>query len=283
MPYPTPALDAAAALVGLVFGSFLNVCIVRLPRHESIVRPRSHCTGCGTLIRWYDNIPLISYALLGGRCRSCRHRISPHYPIVELLSAGLWVAVVNEFGLSLASVKWVLFGMVMVILIFTDFRDRLLPHSVTITGIALGLVFSLFVPVNDFLLEWVVGRLGLSAESRLVSLAAAVAGGIFGGGLLYVVAKGFERFGDPEKEYLGFGDVMIMLLAGVFLGIPRTYVAILAGSLLGSLIAVPLTLAGRRFRSYPWPFGSFLGIGSILAGFQGQALLEGYLRWSGFK
>lgn len=271
------------ALFGLIFGSFLNVCIARLPSHQSVVAPRSHCMNCGKLISWYDNIPVLSYVVLRGRCRRCRHRISLIYPLVEIITAGLFVAALASFGLSAEFVKAIVFSMLMVVLIFTDYTERLIPHSVTIFGIVVGLAFSLIVPVNNALFGWIFLRLGIILTGSVSSLIGALTGGIFGAGLLYGVAWFFRKFGDPQKEYLGFGDVMLMLVVGVFLGIPLTYLTILLGSLAGTLVAIPLQLFSRTFRGYQWPYGSFLAAAAIFCYFRGHALLVAYLRWSGLR
>lgn len=272
---------AVAALFGLIFGSFLNVCIIRLPHHKSVVAPRSHCPQCGSLIRWYDNIPVLSYILLRARCRFCRRPISPIYPLVESLTATLFIIALGEFGLTPLFLKAVIFGMVMIVVIFTDLNERIIPHSVTLPGATLGIILSLFIPVNDSLFEWIFRHFDLALAGRLSSFIGSVTGGIFGAGLLYAVAWLFRRFGNPDKQYLGFGDVMLMLLVGVFLGIPLTYVTILLGSLAGTLFAVALTLTHKRFRDYPWPYGSFLGAAAIYAYFGGQGLILAYLHWSG--
>jgi leader peptidase (prepilin peptidase) / N-methyltransferase len=278
---PASVEYALAALFGLVFGSFLNVCIVRLPSHESIVRPRSHCPKCLKPIMWYDNIPVLSYLILGGRCRFCRERISPLYPIVEVLTAAIFVLALADTSEPLGFAKDAIFGMLMVVLIFTDFNERIIPHSVTIFGIVVGLVFSLLVPVNDTLIEWLVGRGGLVLPGPLSSLVGALAGGIFGGGLLYGVASALKHVRNPSKEYLGFGDVMLMLVIGVFWGIPLTYLTILLGSLAGTLVALLFILLNKSFRDYQWPYGSFLGAAAIFASLGGSALLTAYQHWAG--
>lgn len=271
----------AAALFGLILGSFLNVCIIRLPHHESIVAPRSRCPACLELIHWYDNIPIASYVALRARCRGCGKHISAMYPVVEALTATVFVAAFAEFGLTADFLKSVTFGLFIIVIVFTDLRERIIPHSVTIAGIATGLLFSLWIPVNDVALDSLLRHFAIGFHGPLSSLAGALLGGLFGAGLLYAVAWCFRRFGDPEKEYLGFGDVMLMLMIGVFLGIPLTYLTILLGSLAGMLVAVPVALLSRRFRNYAWPYGSFLGAAAIYACFAGQTLIVSYLHWSG--
>jgi leader peptidase (prepilin peptidase)/N-methyltransferase len=279
----TSTLTVYATLVvfGLAFGSFLNVCISRLPRGESVIAPRSHCPRCGHPIRWYDNVPVLSYLLLRGRCRDCRQPISPIYPLVEILTAGVWVAAYARYGLSPATVKYVLLGMLLLILILTDLTARRIPHPITALGIGLGLLLSFFIPVDNQPLEWLLSRVGVQLGETFSSVLGSLAGALVGGGMFYVVGEVFYILGGRRKEYLGFGDVMLMLMVGVFLGVPLTLLTMLLGSLLGTLIAVPLELATRRFRHSPWPYGAFLGAAAIYASLGGQALLEAYLRWSG--
>lgn len=275
MPY------MAVALFGLAFGSFLNVCIARLPKRESIITPRSHCPRCGRAIRWRDNIPVLSYLLLRGRCRDCRERISPVYPLVEFLTAGVAATAFAEYQLSPEFIKVVCFGMLLIILVFTDLIERLVPHSVTILGMGLGLTLSFFVRVDDRPLSWVLQRFGVVIQSPWSSVLGAVFGALAGGGLFYLVGEAFYYLGGREKEYLGFGDVMLMMMVGTFLGVPLTLLTILLGSLAGTLVAVPLALAHPRLRHYEWPYATFLGAAAIYSSLGGQALLDGYLRWSG--
>jgi leader peptidase (prepilin peptidase) / N-methyltransferase len=279
-----PALQwFAAAVFGLIFGSFLNVCIVRLPRGESIVRPSSHCPQCLRSIPWYDNIPLLSYTILSGHCRFCRNHISILYPVVEGMTACLFLVAFDETASSWAFAKAVIFGMVMIVLIFTDLLERIIPHSVTVFGIVAGLAFSLFYPMNDSIIDWFAGRMGWSVARPLASFAGSLLGALFGGGTLLGVAWLLKRLSHETKEYLGFGDVMLMFVVGAFWGIPLTYLTILLGSLAGSLVAVMLTLINRRFRAYQWPYGSFLGVAAICVSFWGRALLASYLAWQGLR
>lgn len=269
------------AFFGLAFGSFLSVCIHRLPRGESIVTPRSQCPRCNQPIRWYDNIPILSYALLRGRCRNCREPISPVYPAVEILTGALWVATFAEYGLTPEASKVLTFGMLCLVLVFTDLLARRIPHSVTIFGMALGLLLSFFLPVDNRPLDWMLRRAGIFLEDPFSSVFGALAGAFIGGGLFYAVGTAFYYLGGRKKEYLGFGDVMLMLMVGSFLGVPLTLLTVLVGSLVGTIIALPLELASPRFRNTQWPYGTFLGSAAIYASLGGQALLDAYLRWSG--
>ncbi|MGO9269197.1 MAG: prepilin peptidase [Terriglobia bacterium] len=301
MPY------VLAAILGLVFGSFLNVCIARLPRGESIVRPRSHCPRCGHPIRWYDNVPVLSYALLGGRCRDCRVRISALYPLVEILTASFLVLDYAVNGLSLDFVKaavfgmtWhasigaiiyaslefvkaAVFGMLLLVLIFTDLRDRRIPHVVTIPGIFFGLLLSLVLRVDARPVDWILGRWEMSPNPRFLSLLGSLTGALVGGGLFYAIGEAFYRVGGRKKEYLGFGDVMLMLMVGTFLGAPLTLMTMLFGSLGGSVLALIAIRAKPELREYQWPYGSFLGAAGLYVILGGRALFEAYLHWSGVR
>ncbi len=268
------------AIFGLVFGSFLNVCISRIPAGESIVLPASHCPRCGHAIRWYDNLPLISYLVLGGRCRDCSEGISLLYPLVEALTSVALVAGFLEYGLSLIFLKYAALSLLLIVLTFTDLTVRRLPHQVTIFGMAVGLLLSLFVPLTSFPLGWLAGRLGVTLPWRLASLLGSLGGAFFGGGLFYAVGEAFARL--RHKQGLGFGDVMLMGMIGTFLGLPLTYLTILLGSLLGTLIAVTLYAASPHYRSeYKWPYGSFLSLAGIYVALAGNNILAAYLRWAG--
>lgn len=269
------------ALFGLAFGSFLNVCICRLPRQESVVAPSSHCPSCEHSIRWYDNIPLLSYILLRGRCRDCRARISPSYPLVEALTAAVFLLDFYFYGLTPEFFKNAAFAMLLIVLIFTDLYERRIPHPITLFGMAVGLILSLLIPVDNRPIGWLLRQWDIFPPGVLLSIMGALAGALAGGGLFYAVGEAFYRL--RHKEGLGFGDVMLMLMVGTFLGPPMTLLTILLGSLLGTAVAIPLSLASRRFRGYHWPYGTFLGIAAIYASLQGHALMHAYLQWSGFR
>ena len=184
-----PVLASAIFVLGLAFGSFLNVCIYRLPRDLSVVRPRSACPGCQQLIRSYDNIPVLSWLILRGRCRNCKIRISPRYLLVELLTGAIFLACYAHFGASLATLKYCALGFLLLGLIFTDAETQLLPDKMTLPGLALGLVFSLLVPVNDLASQLLPGLVSLPVSSdvswHLLSLADAVLGAVVGASFIY--------------------------------------------------------------------------------------------------
>jgi leader peptidase (prepilin peptidase)/N-methyltransferase len=269
-------------LFGLAFGSFLNVCIGRVPLGASVVSPRSECPRCHHPIRWYDNIPVLSFLLLRGRCRDCDEPISLMYPLVELGTAVLLLAAFRIDGWGLQFVRDAFLLMVLIVLVFTDLTERRIPHRVTVPAILIGLGFSWFVPVDSRPLLRLMLNWGVAPSPALGSFEGALAGAIVGGGLFYVVGQAFYYFGGRRKQYLGFGDVMLMLLVGVYFGVPLTLMTILLGSLLGSLVALPLEILNPRFRRFQWPYGSFLGAAAIYVCLWGNTLLEAYLRWSGF-
>lgn len=274
-------IDLMIVLFGLVFGSFLNVCVARLPQHQSVVRPRSQCPRCGHLIRWYDNVPLLSYLILRGHCRDCHAPISPVYPLVEALTAVVLVLTFRQYGPGPEFIKYALFGMLLIVLVFTDLLARRLPHVVTGLGICLGLLLSFIIPVDDRPLVWIARHWDVYLERAASSVSGAITGALVGGGLFYVVGEAFYRLGGRQKEYLGFGDVMLMLMVGTFLGVPLTLMTILLGSLGGTVIALGANALSSRFRNYAWPYGTFLGVAAIYACLWGSRLLDLYLRWSG--
>ena len=274
-------IQIVVALFGLIFGSFLNVCILRVPRRESIVSPGSHCPACGKNIRWHDNIPVLSYVLLRGRCRDCGKRISLLYPLVEVLTAAVFLLEFARYGLTPEFIKYLLFAMLMIILIFTDFRERRIPHKVTLFGMGAGMTLSVWIPVDDRPIGWMLAHWGFLPPEVVLSLMGALAGALLGGGLFFLVGEAFYHL--LHKEGLGFGDVMLMLLVGTFLGPSLTLMTVLLGSLLGSFIAIPLTMISSKYRDYQWPYGSFLGIAALYASIGGEALLRAYLQWGGFR
>jgi len=302
-----PALALAFFVLGLAFGSFLNVCIYRLPQGLSIVHPRSACPECKQQIAFYDNIPILSWLALRGRCRYCGAKISPRYLVVELLTGALFLACYAHFGLTLATLKFITFGFLLLGLIFTDAETQLLPDKMTLPGIGLGLVFSVIVPVNDLVSQILPGLVSMSASAaswRWLSLmdafmgAAVGASFIYGAGAIYLRARGVHG--------MGFGDVKLMAMVGAFLGTRLTIFTLFSGSIAGSLFGLwtvsviwmkrmqrrrtrlheaprearrrawdSATVALRRF---PMPFGVFLGGMAMVAFFFGNRFLSWYWR-----
>ncbi|MGA9882109.1 MAG: prepilin peptidase [Candidatus Acidiferrales bacterium] len=275
MVLPAWFIAAAVFCLGLVIGSFLNVCIVRIPSGKSIVSPPSACPKCGAQIRPYDNIPVISWLVLRGKCRGCKAKISAIYPAVELLTALLFLACFLAFGLTIDALKWGIFSALMIVLIFTDLRERILPDVVNFTGFAIGLVLSFFTMPSDGATLWLAHRVfSHPLPLPVLSFIDALLGAAIGSGLLWLVSEAYFRL--RHREGMGLGDVKMMLLIGAFLGPKLTLLTILAGSLLGSILGVAFILASRKDRDYELPFGTFLGIAAVLVMFFGSPIMQWY-------
>lgn len=273
--YPPWLIGMFVFIFGLLQGSFLNVCILRLPAGKSIVLPASACTSCGAPIRAYDNIPVLSYLILGGKCRNCHSRISAMYPLVELLTAVLFLACYLAFGLTVDALKWATFSAILIVLVFTDIRERLLPDAVNFTGFAFALVFSLFTRPEDGTAHWIAERIfDYPPPTPVLSLVDALLGAAVGAGVLWFISEAYFRL--RGREGMGLGDVKMMLMAGAFLGLKRTILTLLAGSLLGSVLGLAVILVRRKDRDYELPFGSFLGIAALLVVFFGTPLVNWY-------
>jgi leader peptidase (prepilin peptidase) / N-methyltransferase len=230
---PAPVIGVFVFLFGLIIGSFLNVCILRIPTGKSIVMPASACPKCGAAIRPYDNIPVLSYLILGGKCRGCKTKISPMYPLVEFLTGVLFFACYYAFGISVETLKWATFSAILVVLIFTDIRERILPDVVNYTGFGLGLLFSFFVRPEDGTAGWISNHLfRFPPPVPVLSLVDALVGAAVGSGLLWLVSEAYFRL--RGREGMGLGDVKMMLMAGAFLGAKRTLLTILAGQCWGA-------------------------------------------------
>ena len=244
-------LPAVFFIVGTCIGSFLNVCIFRLPRRESIIFPASHCMNCGTKLKPVDNIPLVSYLFLGGRCRYCRARISWQYPMVELLTGVLFTLAAIRFGLQWNTLIAVILISISIVVSVIDFKIQIIPNSISLPGIVLGLLINLF-------------------PSSPVSFLNALYGMALGGGLFYVVAL-------VSKGGMGGGDIKLIAMFGAFLGWKNCLVTIFCGVLLGSLVGITLLLLRRKGRKDPIPFGPFLCIGALISLFYGREIIYWYL------
>ena len=271
---PDPGLAAAlvAGAFGLVFGSFLNVCIHRWPRDLSVVRPRSMCPHCERPIVWYDNIPLASYVILRGRCRYCREPISWRYPAVEALTAGAFFYFVWHYGgLSPVALKHCVFSAILIALVFADIETLLLPDELTVGGLCAGLAIAWFVPVPDS----IVALVAHNANRRLVSVAEALLGAAVPSLALWFVGWLFEKL--RHKEGLGFGDVKMIAMIGAFLGLRGALLSIAVGAVVGSIAGI-IWIAVRRkdAATYPLPFGAFLGLAAFIAAMDGQRLIAWY-------
>ena len=259
---PDTALLLLAGVFGLLVGSFLNVCIVRWPALESVVTPRSRCPQCGNLIAWYDNIPVVSWVMLRARCRHCRLPIPWRYPLVELAVAGLWVAAVWHYGIALEAARAAVFGMLLLGIAVTDAREYIIPDEFSVGGTAIGLLFA-FAPL----------ALGGRTDPHALTWLQALLGAAAGFALLWIVAfLGSKAFG---KDAMGGGDIKMMAMIGAFLGWQGVLLTVFLGAACGTLVFLPLKLAGRDKLV---PFGVFLALGAAVCWVAGPALLEWYAR-----
>jgi leader peptidase (prepilin peptidase)/N-methyltransferase len=273
-------LEAAlAGVFGLLIGSFLNVCIYRFPRDLSVVRPRSFCPDCEKPIAWYDNVPLLSYAFLKGRCRHCGLPIPWRYPVVEALTAILFFSFTAALGPTLPDFKFCLLSALLVGMIFADLEERILPDEFTIGGLVAGLALSWAVPVVST--SGSVAGLFLSVARIPVgphgaSLADSILGAAIPSGFLWLTGVVFQKL--RHKEGLGFGDVKMVAAIGAFLGLPNALLTLIAGSALGSVLGILYILIARKdHASYELPFGSFLGAAAILVSLYVEHVVSWYV------
>ena len=269
-------IAAFSFLLGIAIGSFLNVCIYRLPQGGSVATPpRSYCPNCRKQIAAYDNIPLASYLLLGGKCRYCKVRISPVYFFVELATGLVFLLCYYLLGLSVEFLREAVFASLLIVLVMTDWQERILPDRINFPGIAIGLLFSLLVPVGDGSAGWLADRLaGLDLPMRAASFFDGVLGVFVGGGLLYLLGEVYFRL--RHKEGMGFGDVKMMAMVGCFLGPKLTLLSILLGSVTGSVLGLVMIAALGKGTDFELPFGSFLGVSAFFASLWGWPILNWY-------
>ncbi len=266
---------------GAIIGSFLNVVIHRLPREESIVFPNSRCPACGANISFYDNIPVLSYLILRGRCRTCRASISARYPAVEMLTGLLYVSVFLHDGLTFTLSFNLLFVTALIALIFIDAEFMILPDAITYPGMLFAIVARLAIPyftgrpVFDDLASLLHGTLA-GWPVWAASLCGAVLGALAGGGSLWLIGWLWERLRGVEA--MGLGDVKMMLMVGAYLGWRLTILTIFLGVLTGSIAGVSLMIGrGNRDLQMMLPFGIFLGLGSIIALLFGTSIINWYV------
>jgi leader peptidase (prepilin peptidase)/N-methyltransferase len=260
----SPLLYLPIFIFGAIVGSFLNVCIVRIPRGDSIVYPPSQCPGCKAAIPFYDNIPLISYVALLGRCRSCDETISPRYFFVELLMACLSVALYYQFGFSLAFLVSFVFVAALIVISFIDLDVRIVPDVISLPGIVAGLLFS------------VLGRYLINDPFELIpSPISALIGVLVGGGFLLALAWAYEAFTGVEG--MGGGDIKLLAMIGAFLGWTSIPFTLFFASVAGSLIGLGFMVAKGVGRRFALPFAPFLCLGALLYLLFGQDLIRFYL------
>jgi len=258
-----------AAAFGLLFGSFLNVCISRLPDDYSVAIPRSHCPQCGAWISWFDNVPLVSFILLGGRCRACKFPISWRYPAVEALTGLLFYLAISTHGPTWTGVKWCIFGAWLVALIFTDLETRVLPDEFTKSGWALGLMLAPIAPLPPGIVALFLGGESAPLTSLIDALATSA---LLPLGLL-LMAVAYKRLRGIEG--LGLGDIKMLGFLGAFLGFESSLLTLMLGSLIGTVLGLTwIKLKKQDAATYELPFGSFLGVAALIVAFAGPAILR---------
>jgi leader peptidase (prepilin peptidase)/N-methyltransferase len=257
-------------VVGLIVGSFLNVCIHRVPRGRSVVYPRSACPHCHHPIGALENIPVLSYLLLGGKCRQCGAQIPWVYPLVEALTAVLFYLLFLKYGFQSPFFVNLVFFSILVILIFIDLFERLLPDVFTLGGLAFGLVLA---PLQSGEFFPDAGPMNLS--SLLLRYYDSFLGVLMGAGFLWLVAEVYLRI--KKVEGMGFGDIKMMAMVGAFLGWQHTWMTILLGSLLGALVGSLYIYVLGKGTKYELPFGSFLAVGAMISALWGESILTAYL------
>lgn len=242
-----------AGLLGLCIGSFLNVVIYRLPRGQSLVSPPSRCRNCGYLLRWYDNIPVLSWLSLRARCRNCGTPVHWQYPVVELITGALFVLVVWLTPVSVLLFSRLLLVCILIALFGIDLEHQILPNSITLPGIVVGVIVSLFAPPG--IVDSIIGVL-------------------LGGGVLYAIAGAYYLW--RKEEGMGMGDVKMLAMIGAFLGWKAVLVTLVLSSFSGALIGVLLMAAQRGNMKFALPFGTFLAVGAVFAMLVGDPLVTWY-------
>jgi len=251
-----------AFLFGLLIGSFLNVCIHRMPQDLSVVRPRSACPHCGQPIRWHDNLPVLSFLFLGGRCRDCQAAISWLYPMVELMTALLFVLVAHRYGLTPEGAKYAVFVAMMLALAVVDLIDRLLPDPITLGGAAVGFLLSFVVLLPPGLAAFLLQIWGLPPSLRVASVLESGVGAALAAGTLYLVGEVYFRV--RLREGMGLGDVKMMALIGAFQGLGGAFWTLMLASVMGAVLGLVFILTFRKGLAYELPFGTFLAAAAIL-------------------
>jgi leader peptidase (prepilin peptidase)/N-methyltransferase len=244
----------AAVTLGLLVGSFLNVCIYRLPRRESVAWPASHCTSCQRALAWYENVPLVSWLALRGRCRTCKVPISVQYPVVEAVTGALFGASYYWYGPTALGVVRTLFGCAMIVLFVIDLQHQILPNVITVPGTVIGVVLSLVLPPG-----WLSSLIGV----------------LLGGGLLLAMGETYYRLRGVEG--LGMGDVKMLAMIGAFLGWQNALVTLMLASFGGALLGMGLLASRRGTMQAALPFGTFLAVGAAIAAVVGDSLVSWYV------
>jgi leader peptidase (prepilin peptidase)/N-methyltransferase len=247
--------EVVSIAFGAIIGSFLNVCILRLPQDESIVSPGSHCPQCKNPIKFYDNIPLVSYVLLGGKCRYCKKPISLQYPLVEGITALASFSLFVKFGLSFQYLFFFAFLCSLIVITLIDLYHQIIPDVISLPGIAVGLLGSLVLPQGSFLQAFL--------------------GVLFGGGSLFLVATVYQWL--LKREGMGGGDVKLLAMIGAFLGWKAVILTVVLSSFIGSVVGIALMLIRGKDFKYAIPFGPFLSLAAAIALYYGEPMIRWYV------
>jgi len=247
--------DVLIFILGLIVGSFSNVCIYRIPKNESIIYPASHCPKCRSKIKPVDNIPLLSYILLKGRCRNCKSKISIQYPIVELLTGLIYLIIYLIYGLSIQTLIYIILSSALIIIAFIDLNEQIVPDVISLPGIVIGFILSFFVPYISFI------------NSAL--------GVLVGGGIILIIGLGGSLI--FKKEAMGGGDVKLAAMIGAFLGWRYIIISLFLGFFLGALAGIILILSKIKSREDVVPFGPFIVLGSFITLLWGEKIISWYL------
>jgi leader peptidase (prepilin peptidase)/N-methyltransferase len=249
-----PGAAALLFVLGLLVGSFLNVCIYRLPRRESLNWPGSHCTSCDRPLSWYENIPLVSWLVLRGRCRTCHTPISPVYPIIEALTGLVFLTAFELYALTPLLAVRLLFACAMIVLFVIDLQHRILPNVITVPGVVVGFAVSLWLPPG-----WLSSSLGL----------------LLGGGVLFLIGEVYYR--TRGVEGMGMGDVKMLAMIGAFLGWPLMLLTLILATFSGAIVGLAMIVSGRGGAKAALPFGTFLAVGALVSAVVGQPIVDWYL------
>lgn len=266
-----------AGLFGLLIGSFLNVCIYRLPLDLSVVSPRSFCPKCNKQIAWFDNIPLLSFLLLRGCCRHCGQSIPARYPVVELMTALAFGCSIGFLGFTAMGLKFCVFTAILITLVFSDLEERILPDEFTLGGVVAGVVFAAFVPLN-----WGLARLFLTLATpvrnpRVTSVIESLFAAAFCSVVLWGIGALYQRI--RHREGLGLGDVKMVAMIASFVGLQAALLTLIVASLLGVVIGLfYIWFTGKDASTYELPFGSFLGIAALVVAFSTEVIFNWYGR-----
>jgi len=253
-------------VISACVGSFLNVCIYRIPAHRSVVSPGSECPSCKAPVRFFDNIPIFSYFILGGKCRSCKATFSVRYAMVELLVALLGIALYYRFGFAPQFFAYAVFTAILVTVAFIDLDHRIIPNVISLPGIVVGVVIALIL---QFVLS--AGAVGAVYPSLVDS----AIGVVIGGGVLFFISFGYYVL--TGREGMGFGDVKLLAMIGAFVGWKGVLFTLFAGSIVGAFIGVFVMVIGGKDSRYAVPFGPFLSLGALVYAFCGRMIITWYL------